>query len=97
MLTAAYSQEKLVNYQTKTISGTVMNTDFVGNTISILTEDQHHLSFSVPAKAIITQETHKIGLMDIGKSDSVTIQYYTLSSPQYTVVSILDNESIVNE
>lgn len=53
--------------------------------------------FSVPDKAIITQETHNIGLMDIGASSDVTIQYFVSPNFKNTVISIVDNESVVNE
>jgi hypothetical protein len=94
--TAAYSQLNLENHPIKNISGKVISTDSVGNIISILTGDQKQMEFFVPDKASITQETHNIGLMDIGKSDSVNIQYYLASSKCF-VVSIVDNESVVNE
>lgn len=96
VVSTAYCQEKPENHLIRNITGTVVSTDTVGNIISIRTEDQRQMAFSVPDKAIITQETHNIGLMDIGKSDSVKIQYY-LSSSKYFVVSIVDNESVVNE
>jgi hypothetical protein len=55
------------------------------------------MAFSVPDKAIITQETRNIGLMDIGEASAVTIQYYVLSSSKNIVVSLIDNEPVVNE
>lgn len=97
MVSVAYAQEKPENHLIKTIKGTVMSTDSVGNTISIRTDGQQEMAFSVPDKAIITQETHNIGLMDIGKSDSVTIQYYALFPTKNILVSIVDNDSVVNE
>jgi hypothetical protein len=96
MTLAAYGQEKPEIHPVSTITGTVLSTDAVGNIISIRTDDQRQMAFVVPNKAIITQETHSIGLMDIGKSDSVTIQYLA-SSSKNTVVNIVDNESVVNE
>ena len=96
-LTRAYSQEKLDNHQIKSITGTVSGSDAVGNIISIKTADQKEMAFIVPDKAIISQETHNIGLMDIVKSDSVSIQYFVSSSAKNIVVNIVDNESVVNE
>jgi len=97
MLTVAHSQEKLDSQQMKTIKGTVIGLDAVGNIISIQTQDQQKMAFSVPDKAIITQETRNIGLMDIGEASAVTIQYYVLSSSKNIVVSLIDNEPVVNE
>jgi len=97
MAPVAYCQEKPESLQIKNIAGTVLSTDSAGNTISIQTDDQRQMAFYVPDKAIITQETHNIGLMDIEKSDSVTMRYYISPSSQYTVVSIVDNKSVVNE
>lgn len=97
MLSTAMAQQSPKNYRILNVTGTVMGTDSVGNIISIRTDDQKQMVFSVPEKAIITQQTHTIGLMDIGKSDSVTIQYFVLPPAKNAVVSIIDNESIVNE
>ena len=94
---AAFGQGNQGNPLVETIKGTVLNTDSVGNTISIRTNAQKSIVFYVPDKASIMQETRSIGLMDIGKSDSVTIQYVTLSPLKNTIVSMVDNESIVNE
>lgn len=91
MVTAAYSQENPGNYQTRTISGTVADIDFVGNTISILTKDQHQMSFLVPGNAVITRDTHDIGLMDIKQGHPVTIQYDISSPGKDMVYSIVDN------
>jgi len=96
MVTSAGAQETTENHLIKSIAGTVISTDTVGSIISIKTDDQKQMDFFVIEKSIITQETHPIGLMDIGKSDSVNIQYY-LSSSKYFAVSIVDNESVVNE
>jgi len=97
MVSMAYCQEKPENHPIKTIKGTVMSTDFVGNTISIQTDGQQQMAFVVPDKAVITQQTRNIGLMDIGRSDSVTIQYYVLPPSKSTIVSIVDNDAVVNE
>ena len=97
MVSTAYCQEKPENQPLTSITGTVISTDAVGNTISIRTEDQKQMAFSVPDKAIIRQDTHNIGLMDIGKSDSVNIQYYVSPLARNIIVNIVDNESIVNE
>jgi hypothetical protein len=97
IVSTAYCQEESESRLIKSINGAVVSTDAVGNIISIRKEDQQPMAFFVPDKAIITQQTHKIGLMDIGKSDSVTIQYYVSSSVKNIVVSIVDNDSVVNE
>ena len=91
---AAYGQVNLVNNQTKTVSGTVTNMDYAGSTISIQTEDQHKLSFSVPGNAIIVQDSHDIGLMDIKGGHPVTIQYDVSSPGKNMVESIVDNQTI---
>jgi hypothetical protein len=97
MVTAAYSQEKLESNQTKTISGTVTDTNFVGSTITILTVDQQQMAFYVPENAIIAQGTKDIGLMDIKQGHSVTIQY-DISSPGKNIVdSIADNNPMAEE
>ena len=97
MVTAAYGQENTRNYQAKLISGIVSKIDFVGNTISILTDAQHQMSFFVPGNAIITRDTHDIGLMDIKEGHPVTIQYDVSSPGKNIVDSIIDNESAVHE
>jgi hypothetical protein len=95
--TTAYCQEKPDNHIIRYITGTVINTDSVGNIISIKTEDQKEMAFSVPEKALITQETHNIGLMDIGESSAVSIQYYVSPLAKNVIISLVDNESVVNE
>jgi len=97
MVTAAYGQENLKNIQTKTVSGTVSNIDFVGNTISILTADQHQMSFIVPNNATITKDTHDIGLMDIKPGHPVTIQYDASSPAKNIADSISDNNPTAHE
>lgn len=92
MGTAAYSQENLHSNQIKTVSGTVTKTDFVGNTITVLTNDQKQMAFFVPGNVIITQEAHDIGLMDIREGNPVTIQYDNSSTGQSIAVSIVDNK-----
>ena len=97
MVSGAYCQEKPENHLIKSIAGTVISTDAVGNIISIRTEDQKQMAFLVPDKVIISQDTHNIGLMDIRKSDAVAIHYYVSSSLKNVIVDIVDNESVVNE
>jgi len=97
MLTAAYAQENSVNHLLKTVKGAVVSADSVGNTITIQKADQQQMTFLVPEKAIITQESQNIGLTDIGASSFVTIQYFVSPSLKNIVVSIVDNESVVNE
>ena len=97
MVPVVYCQEKPENHLIKSIAGTVISLDAVGNIISIRTEKQRQMAFSVPDKAMITQDTHNIGLMDIGKSDSVAIHYYVSSTSKNIIVDMVDNESVVNE
>jgi len=97
IMTSSQAQEKPDNHLLKNITGTVIGLDAVGNTISVRSQDQQKMSFTVTDKAVISQEAHPIGLMDIGKADTVTIQYYVTSPLKYFVVSIIDNESVVNE
>jgi len=97
ILSGAYGQEALDNHLIKNVTGTVMSIDSVGNIISIRTADQKIMAFAVPEKTVITQDTHSIGLMDIGQSSSVTIQYFISPSVKNVVISIVDNESVVNE
>jgi len=95
MVTMAHSQENLESYQKKIISGTVIETDFVGSTINVRT-DQGQRVFSVPEGATIVRETHDIALMDIKAGHPVTIEYYTSSPGKDIVVSIVDNEPITH-
>jgi hypothetical protein len=97
IFSAAYSQENPKKNQAKTISGTVSDMDSVGNTISILTDDQHRMSFFVPGSAVITRDTHDIGLMDIKQGHPVTIQYDISSSGKDIVESIVDNNPAAHE
>jgi hypothetical protein len=97
MVSAAYGQGNPKKNQTKIISGTVADMDSVGNTISILTDDQHRMSFFVPGNASITRDTHDIGLMDIKQGHPVTIQYDILSSGKDIVDSIVDNNPVAQE
>jgi len=94
MITVAYGQQ---NRQTKTISGVVTKIDFVGNTISVLTDDQHQRSLYVAGNAIITSDTHDVGLMDIREGDPVTIQYDVSSPGKDMVDSIVDNKPSSHE
>ena len=82
---------------TAIISGTVSKIDFVGSTVSILTADQHQMSFFVPGNAIITRETHDIGLMDIKEGHPVTIKYDISSSGRNSADSIVDNNPTAME
>jgi len=89
---SAWAQASIDNHQVKSINGTVVNVDSVGNVITIKTADQQQMAFAVPETASIMQQTHAIGLMDIRATDPVTIQYIS-SSGKYTVVSLVDNKS----
>ena len=97
MVTAAYCQGNLGNNQTITVYGTVTQTDFVSNTITILTADQQQMVFSVPGNAIITRGTNDIGLMDIKAGHPVTVQYTILSPGKDIVVSVVDNKPVTHE
>jgi len=97
MCTAAYGQQNPQNHQTKTVAGAVTSVDFVGNTISILTDGQHRMSFFVPGNSIITRDTHDIGLMDIKEGHPVTIQYDIMSPGKNTADSIIDNQPSSHE
>lgn len=88
--TFAYCQEKTANRQISTINGTLTNVDFVGSTIVVKTNNEQ-ITFSVPTDAIITRGMEKLGIEDLEETDSVTIQYYSPSTGQYSVVSIVDN------
>jgi hypothetical protein len=97
----AYCQIKSESHQIKIISGTVIDMDAVGNVITIQADPsqtnqmqtyQAQMAFYVPDKVTITHETHDVGLLDIRKSDPVTIQYYVSSPGKYVVVSIVDNK-----
>ena len=90
MVTFAYGQEKTVNSQISTVNGTLTNVDFVGSNIVVKTSNEQ-MTFSVPKDAIITRGMEKLGIEDLEETDSVTIQYYSLSPGQYSVVSIVDN------
>jgi len=92
LFTVAYSQEKQISHQVKTISGTVTTIDFVDNTISIRMDDQHQMSFAVANDASIVRDTHDIGLMDIKEGHPVTIQYDISSPGQEIAHSIVDNK-----
>jgi len=97
MITVAYGQQKPVNFQTMIISGTVTGTDYVGNTVSIMTDDQHPMSFFVPGNAIITRDTHDIGLMDLMISNPITIKYSRSTLGKDTAYSIVDNKTDEDE
>jgi hypothetical protein len=97
IVTTAYCQGNLGNNQTITVSGTVTQTDFVSNTITILTADQQQMVFSVPGNAIITRGTNDIGLMDIKAGHPVTVQYTILSPGKDIVVSVVDNKPVTHE
>jgi hypothetical protein len=93
----AYCQGISENHLRKIINGTVINVDAVGNVITIRTEDQKQMAFLVSDKASVTKETHDVGLMDIRKTDPVTMQYYTSSPGKNTVTSIIDNGTVASE
>ena len=78
--TSAFCQ---ASHQVKTVAGTVVNVDAVGNIITVQTTDQKQMAFSVLEKANVTQQANDIGLMDIRATDPVTVQYYTLSPGKY--------------
>ena len=95
IVTAGYCQKDLESHQTNTISGTVTETDYVGGTINVQT-DQGQMAFFVPGNAIIFRNTHDIGLMDVKVSHPVTIKYDISSPGKNIVVSIVDNKPIIN-
>lgn len=97
IVTAGYCQGNLGNNQTITVSGTVTQTDFVGNTITILTADQQQMVFSVPGNVTITRGTNDIGLMDIKAGHSVTIQYQVSSPGKDIAVNIVDNKPVAHD
>jgi len=88
----AYCQEKSGSRQAITIAGVVAKVDAVGNLIEVKLNDGQ-MAFSVPDDAAITEGTKKIGLMDIERSDPVTIQYYSPSPGKSVVISITDNKN----
>ncbi len=92
LVTTAYCRGNLGNNQANTVSGTVTKTDFVGNTITVLTADQQQMVFSVPGNAIITRGTKDIGLMDVKPGHPVTIQYEVSSPGKDIANSIVDNK-----
>jgi preprotein translocase subunit YajC len=94
MATAAYCQERVENRQILTISGRLAKVDFVGSTI-VVKKDNEQITLSVQDDAIITEGTEKLGLEDLEENDPVTIQYYSPYPGQYDVVSIVDNNIIV--
>ncbi len=96
VVTQAYCQEKSNIHEISIIGGKVINVDSVGNIITIQTDDQQQMAFSVPDKVSITQETHDIGLMEIRATDPVTVQYYASSPGKYVVFSIVDNKPIAS-
>ena len=92
----AYGQSKPGNSQVNTISGTVVQSDFVGDTITVLTNMNQQMTFSVPGNAIIVREAKDIELMDI-KVGSPVIVKYDISSPGKDIaVSIIDNKPVSN-
>jgi len=97
IIPAAYCQEKKEYHLIKSIAGTVINVDNIGNIITIRTENQQQMSFSVVDNASITQETRNIGLMDIEQADPVIMQYYVLSTGKLTAVNIMDNKAIASQ
>ena len=97
MMTSAYGQQVISKPVMKTVSGVVTKTDFVGNTISIQTDDLHQMSFFVPGNVIITQNEQDIGLMDIKQNHPVIIQYDIASPGKNIVTSIVDNNSSTQE
>ncbi len=92
MATAVYGQGKPRIDNTKTVSGIVKKIDFVGGTISILTDDTLQMSFLVSNNAIIMRDTQSIGLMDIKEGHPVTIQYDIASPGRDIAKSIVDNK-----
>jgi len=92
-----YAQVKPALREIKTISGTVVNIDSVGNVITIKTRDQIQMAFIVMDKASITLNANDIGLMEISESDPVTIQYYISYPGKYTAISIVDNKPVASE
>lgn len=93
MVTAGYCQKDLESHQTNTVSGTVTETDYVGSTVNIKT-DNGPMAFYVPTGVNIVLETRDITLTDIKQGDPVTIQYYTSSLSKNVVLSIVDNKPI---
>ena len=87
-----HSQTNSENNQSNTITGTVTKNDFAGDTISIITDDQRQMSFSVPSNSIITRDTKNVALMDIKNGHPVTIQYEVTSPGMNVVESINDNK-----
>ena len=86
----------VVPTQASTVSGMVANIDFVGSTIAILTANQEQMSFYVPGNAVITRNTHDIGLMDIKEGHPVTIKY-DASVPGKNVVESIIDSPVVHE
>ena len=87
----AYCQEKVETRQTITTVGRVTNIDALNNIIEVNTDDGQ-IAFTVLDDANITQGTKKIGLMEIGVTNPVTIQYYRPSPGKYAAVSITYNK-----
>lgn len=91
---SAYCQENAANRQITAISGTITKVDFVGGFIVVDT-GSGQLELSVPDDAVMVGGTEKLGLVDLQESDPVTVQYYNSSSDQHIVVSIVDNNALL--
>jgi preprotein translocase subunit YajC len=92
--TLAYCQEIAANRQITTISGTLSEVDFVGSTIVVDTGGEQ-VELSVPDDVMITAGSEKLGLVDLGETDPVTVEYYSPSSDQHIAVSIVDNNAML--
>lgn len=92
MAPRAYCQEKVETRQIMTIPGIAAKVNAVGNIIEVKTT-KGLMAFSVSDDANITRGTKKIGLMNIGESDPVTIHYYSPSPGKFIAVSITANKN----
>jgi hypothetical protein len=92
MASFAYCQEKTETLQTITTVGRVTKIDALNSVIEVETDDGQ-IAFTVSKDANITEGTKKIGLMEIGVSNSVTIQYYRPSPGVYVAVSVTYNKN----
>jgi len=74
-----YCQSPGKTEQARSVSGTVVDTDWVGNKLVVRALDNDDMTFVVSNDTKITKGAHDIDFSEIGLSDAVKVYYYANS------------------
>ena len=86
----AFCQQEIKDMQVKTIAGNVTYIDLAGSVINVQT-NSGKMVFSISVESELLRYAHHIVSVEIGKGDSVMIQYATTSLGKNVIIKLEDS------